>query len=67
MSAPLVVKDKVIVGQNGGDGAFRGYLTAFYTKAGRMASYPFLANRQRNLERRQLEERRRRSMDDRLL
>jgi alcohol dehydrogenase (cytochrome c) len=37
LSAPLVVKDKVIVGENGGDGAFRGYLTAFYTKTGRMA------------------------------
>jgi alcohol dehydrogenase (cytochrome c) len=37
LSAPLVVKDKVIVGENGGDGAFRGYLTAFYAKTGRMA------------------------------
>jgi alcohol dehydrogenase (cytochrome c) len=34
LSAPLVVKDMVIVGQNGGDGAFRGYLTAFDTKTG---------------------------------
>ena len=28
-AAPLVVKDKVIVGGNGGDQAHRGYLTAF--------------------------------------
>jgi alcohol dehydrogenase (cytochrome c) len=37
MSAPLVVKDKVIVGEDGGDDAFRGYLTAFYAKTGRVA------------------------------
>jgi len=37
LSAPLVVKDKVIIGENGGDGAFRGYLTAFYIKTGRLA------------------------------
>ncbi len=36
-AAPLVVKDKVIVGGNGGDQAHRGYLTAFYTKNGRFA------------------------------
>ena len=36
-SAPLVVKDKVIVGGTGGDAAHRGYLTAFYTKNGRFA------------------------------
>ena len=36
-AAPLIVKDKVIVGGNGGDGAHRGYLTAFYTKTGRFA------------------------------
>ena len=36
-AAPLVVKDKVIVGGNGGDAAHRGYLTAFYTKNGRFA------------------------------
>ena len=36
-AAPLVVKDKVIVGGTGGDGAHRGYLTAFYTKNGRLA------------------------------
>ena len=35
LSAPLIVKDMVIVGQNGGDGAFRGYLTAFDTETGR--------------------------------
>jgi len=35
--APLIVKDKVIVGGNGGDQAHRGYLTAFYTKNGRSA------------------------------
>jgi alcohol dehydrogenase (cytochrome c) len=37
LSAPLIVKDKVIVGENGGDGAFRGYLTAFSMKTGRLA------------------------------
>jgi alcohol dehydrogenase (cytochrome c) len=36
-AAPLVVKDKVIVGGNGGDSAHRGYLTAFSTKNGRLA------------------------------
>ncbi len=36
-AAPLVVKDKVIVGGNGGDQAHRGYITAFYTKNGRLA------------------------------
>ncbi len=36
-SAPLVVKDKVIVGGSGGDNAHRGYLTAFYAKTGRLA------------------------------
>ncbi len=36
-SAPLVVKDKVIVGGTGGDSAHRGYLTAFSTKTGRLA------------------------------
>ena len=36
-AAPLLVKDKVIVGGNGGDQAHRGYLTAFYAKTGRLA------------------------------
>ncbi len=36
-AAPLVVKDKVIVGGTGGDAAHRGYLTAFYVKTGRLA------------------------------
>jgi alcohol dehydrogenase (cytochrome c) len=36
-AAPLIVKDKVIVGEVGGDLAHRGYLTAFYTKTGRFA------------------------------
>lgn len=36
-AAPLVVKDKVIVGGTGGDSAHRGYLTAFDTKTGRLA------------------------------
>jgi len=36
-AAPLVVKDKVIIGGNGGDQAHRGYLTAFYAKTGRLA------------------------------
>ena len=35
--APLVVKDKVIVGVTGGDSAHRGYLSAFNTKSGRLA------------------------------
>ena len=35
--APLVVKDKVIVGHAGGDSAHRGYLTAVYLKTGRVA------------------------------
>ncbi len=35
--APLFVKDKVIVGSTGGDGAFRGYITAFDAKTGRLA------------------------------
>jgi alcohol dehydrogenase (cytochrome c) len=36
-AAPLFVKDKVIVGGNGGDQAHRGYLTAFNAKNGRLA------------------------------
>ena len=36
-AAPLVVKDKVIVGGTGGDESHRGYLTAFYMKTGRLA------------------------------
>jgi alcohol dehydrogenase (cytochrome c) len=36
-SAPLVAKGKVIIGEAGGDGALRGYLTAFDTKTGRLA------------------------------
>jgi alcohol dehydrogenase (cytochrome c) len=36
-AAPLLVKDKVIVGGTGGDSAHRGYLTAFYAKTGRLA------------------------------
>ena len=35
--APLVVKDKVIVGGTGGDNAHRGYITALNTKNGRLA------------------------------
>jgi alcohol dehydrogenase (cytochrome c) len=35
--APLFVKDKVVVGSTGGDGALRGYLTAFDAKTGRLA------------------------------
>lgn len=35
--APLVVKNKVIVGVTGGDSAHRGYITAFDTKTGRLA------------------------------
>ena len=35
--APLFVKDKVIVGSTGGDGALRGYLTAFDAKTGHLA------------------------------
>lgn len=36
-AAPLFVKDKVIVGTAGGDGAFRGYLTAFDAETGHLA------------------------------
>src|SRR5215471_13157290 len=36
-AAPLLVKDKVVVGGNGGDQAHRGYLTAFSAKTGRLA------------------------------
>jgi alcohol dehydrogenase (cytochrome c) len=36
-AAPLVAKDKVIVGGTGGDGAHRGYITAFFTRTGRLA------------------------------
>src|SRR5215831_14317842 len=36
-AAPLLVKDKVIIGGNGGDEAHRGYLTAFYATTGRLA------------------------------
>jgi alcohol dehydrogenase (cytochrome c) len=36
-AAPLLVKDKVIVGGNGGDEAHRGYLTSFYAATGRVA------------------------------
>ncbi|HEX5431858.1 MAG TPA: PQQ-dependent dehydrogenase, methanol/ethanol family, partial [Bryobacteraceae bacterium] len=36
-AAPLVAKDKVIVGETGGDAAHRGYLTAFDAKTGRFA------------------------------
>src|SRR5262249_19975395 len=35
--APLVVKDKVIVGGTGGDSAHRGYLTAFHAATGHLA------------------------------
>ena len=35
--APLVVKDKVIVGVTGGDSAHRGYLNAFHAKTGKRA------------------------------
>jgi alcohol dehydrogenase (cytochrome c) len=35
--APLLVKDKVIVGVTGGDSAHRGYITAFDVKTGRLA------------------------------
>jgi PQQ-dependent dehydrogenase (methanol/ethanol family) len=37
LAAPLIVKDKVIVGGNGGDQAHRGDLTAFNIKTGRLA------------------------------
>jgi alcohol dehydrogenase (cytochrome c) len=36
-AAPLVANDKVIVGGTNGDGAHRGYITAFSTKTGRLA------------------------------
>jgi alcohol dehydrogenase (cytochrome c) len=36
-AAPIVVKDKVVVGVTGGDSAHRGYLNAYYTKTGEQA------------------------------
>ena len=36
-AAPLIVKDKVVVGGTGGDAAHRGYLTAFNIETGRLA------------------------------
>jgi glucose dehydrogenase len=36
-AAPLIVKDKVVVGGTGGDSSHRGYLTAFSTATGRLA------------------------------
>ena len=36
-AAPLVAKDKVIVGGSGGDGAHRGYITALDINSGRLA------------------------------
>ncbi len=36
-AAPLVVKDKVIVGVTGGDSAHRGYVTAYHAATGRLA------------------------------
>jgi len=35
--APIVVKDKVVVGVTGGDSAHRGYLNAFYANTGKQA------------------------------
>ena len=36
-AAPLIVRDKVVVGGTGADAAHRGYLTAFYAATGRLA------------------------------
>ena len=36
-AAPLVVKDKIVIGGTGGDGAHRGYITAFFARTGRLA------------------------------
>jgi alcohol dehydrogenase (cytochrome c) len=36
-SAPLVVKDKVVVGTSGGDDGVRGFVSAFDTETGRLA------------------------------
>lgn len=36
-AAPLVVKDKVVVGVTGGDSAHRGYITAYDARTGRQA------------------------------
>jgi alcohol dehydrogenase (cytochrome c) len=36
-AAPLIVKDKVVVGGTGADSAHRGYLTAFNVETGRLA------------------------------
>ena len=36
-SAPLVVKDKVIVGTSGGDDGVRGFVSAYYAESGKLA------------------------------
>ena len=71
-AAPLVAKDKVIVGGNNGDGAHRGYLTAFYVKTGTARLALVCGARSgregsRDMEGRQLEVRRRRSLADRIV
>ena len=54
--APLVVKDKVIVGTAGGEYGIRGFIAAYDVQTGkedwRFYTIPARANRQRNLDRR---------------
>jgi alcohol dehydrogenase (cytochrome c) len=69
--APLVVKDKVLVGVTGGDSAHRGYINAFYVNSGRRAwrfwTIPGPHESGRDLAIRELEKRRRRYLADRLV
>jgi alcohol dehydrogenase (cytochrome c) len=70
--APLIVKDKVIVGMAGGDGPIRSYIAAFDAKTGkevwRFYTIPWAGRAgQRNLVRRFLENRRRRGLEHRRL
>ena len=60
--APLAVKDKIVVGIAGGEYGVRGFLDAYDAKSGKRAwrfwTIPDRGGtRQRNLERRQLENR----------
>src|SRR5712671_7854340 len=49
-SAPLVVKDKVIVGTSGGDDGVRGFLSAFDAETGKLAGRCVFAWRRHHLD-----------------
>ena len=70
-SPPLVVKDKIIVGHAGGEYAIRGFLDAYDVTGKRLWRFHTIPGarraRQRDLEGRQLEDRRRRDVADRHL